>query len=60
MVKYFLYVYPSDSNEELNTSQETDLGNASIECEAEQDKDGSGCYIAYNYNIASSVYVSMQ
>lgn len=40
MVKYFLYVYPSDSEEELNMSQETDPGNSSIECEAEGNKDG--------------------
>lgn len=39
-MKYFLYVYPPDSNEELNVSRESDLGNSSVECEAEQTKDG--------------------
>lgn len=39
-MKYFLYVYQPDSSKELNMSQESDLGNSSIECEAEQTKDG--------------------
>ena len=38
-MKYFLYVYPSDSDEELNMSRETDPGNSSIEFEAELSKD---------------------
>ena len=40
VVKYFLYVYQPDSSRDLNVLQESDLGNSSIECEAEQTKDG--------------------
>ncbi|XP_078375877.1 uncharacterized protein LOC144659327 isoform X2 [Oculina patagonica] len=43
-VKYFLYMYHSNSEEELNMSQETDLGNSSIDCETEQNKDGGDSY----------------
>lgn len=46
VVKYFLYVYQPDASEELNMSQESDLGNSSIECEAEQIKDGGWYYTA--------------
>lgn len=40
MVKYFLYVYQPDGSEEVNMSQESDLGNSSVECEGEQTKGG--------------------
>ena len=46
-MKYFLYVYQPDVSEEFNMSQESDLGNSSIECEAEQTKDG-GWYFKHS------------
>ena len=42
-MKYFLYVYQPDGSEEVNMSQESDLGNSSVECEEEQTK-GGGWY----------------
>ena len=35
MVKYFLYVYQPDDSKEVNVSQESDLGNSSVECEGD-------------------------
>ena len=40
VVKYFLCVYQPDASEEFNMSQASDLGNSSIDCKAEQTKDG--------------------
>lgn len=37
VVKYFLYVYQPDASKGVNMSQESDLGNSSVECE---DEDG--------------------
>lgn len=45
-MKYFLYVYQPDASEEVNMSQESDLGNSSVECEAEQTKDEGWYYKA--------------
>lgn len=35
VVKYFLYVYQPDASEGVNMSQESGLGNSSVECEAD-------------------------
>lgn len=44
--KYFLYVYHSDSDEELDMSKETDqLENTSTEYEAEQSKHEGWYYL---------------
>lgn len=63
MVKYFLYVYPPDSNEELNVSRESDLGNSSVEYEAEQTKDGgwySKALDAVKVNLLNIAYLATQ
>ncbi len=57
-MKYFLYMYHSNSEEELNMSQETDLGNSSIDCETEQNKDGGGWYKKHRIRVKIKLLIT--